>query len=151
MDFFQQWLLDVANDFLDLQALLEPALLQYVVTVGRREPLAFAIYFMLLVQRVHRLSTLFNQLNYNLILEEIFQMHRAALARRLPAPSSSSSSSSSSPPYIPPPSSSTSSPPPSWSQPPTPLSPTLSTLSTSPPHSPLPPLPPLPPQSSSPR
>ena len=109
---FAPLLREVFNNFLEVQALMEPAILLYVVTVGRREPLAFAIYFMLLIQRVHHLSTLFNSFNYWHIWEELWAMQRAALARRPPPLPKASSSSSS------------------------PYSPSLFTLLTSPPHSP---------------
>ena len=100
MAFFWLWLLDVIEDFRQVEELFEPATLDYVITVGRREPMAFALYFMFLVDRVHRRSALFNQANYIGIWYAIYAMRRAALAAGSlpPPPPPSSPSSSSSPP-----------------------------------------------------
>ena len=49
MAFFCLWLLDVIQDFQELAPLFKPKVLDYVITVGSQEPMAFLVYVWLIV------------------------------------------------------------------------------------------------------
>ena len=45
-NYFHNWFLEVARAYQDLEELLAPATIQYVQRVGRREPMAFYVFFL---------------------------------------------------------------------------------------------------------
>ena len=95
-NYFRNWFLEVGCVYQDLEELFAPVTLQYIQTVGRREPLAFYVWFLILVARVNRLTILFWPVFYGQIIQSIFLM-LAALGHpplpRLPPPPTPSPSS----------------------------------------------------------
>ena len=51
MAFFRRWIVDVIQDFQELEEMFVLETLNFVIMVGRRQPMAFAVYFLLLVDR----------------------------------------------------------------------------------------------------
>ena len=73
--------MEVVEDFVELEELFQRATMQFVIMVGRWELLSYLLYFLLLVDRAHRLSTMFNQFSYDNIWNSIFEMWGVAMGR----------------------------------------------------------------------
>ena len=74
MAFFQLWLLDIVHDFQELAELFVPETLDFVITLGMQEPMAFLLYVFLVAERMQQLAALFHARNYYQIIASILTL-----------------------------------------------------------------------------